>query len=245
MCKCVAQVTATDVRLLRDVHQIYQIPLDRGGGIRACDLCDPYAVILLVDGSVAMVELVEKGEEGEGGDTEEAVTLQLTWPGIKEVCIKMNYNFSSHCAEIQGSKVTLLSSYTDKSGLFTSELEDERDEEGEAPAAYEPGPASTEEAKVRTEAEEEDELLYGDIDALTNREKLVRSIMYLIPFNAHPFHLCIYTYLCMVCLMCRMAEPVRSKVTGEKSEEKQKVLADSHWCVLCREDGSMEVSTTY
>ena len=82
------QVTATDVRLLRDIHQICRIPLDRGGGVRACDLCDPYAVILLVDGTVAVVELVEKtggggegSEEGEG----ETATLQLSWPDIKEV----------------------------------------------------------------------------------------------------------------------------------------------------------------
>ena len=79
-------MTAIDVRLLRDVHQICRIPLDRGGGVRACDLCDPYAVILLVDGTLAVVEVVEKGEGAmeEGGGEEEA-TLQLTWPDIKEV----------------------------------------------------------------------------------------------------------------------------------------------------------------
>ena len=84
-------MTATDVRLLRDVHQICRIPLDMGGGVRACDLCDPYAVILLVDGSVALVQLVERGEEeGEGGEEregewerEDSATLRLTWPDIK------------------------------------------------------------------------------------------------------------------------------------------------------------------
>ena len=62
-----------------------------GGGVRACDLCDPYAVILLVDGSVALLQLVEKDEEegagrgegeGEGEEKEEAM-LQLSWPEIK------------------------------------------------------------------------------------------------------------------------------------------------------------------
>ena len=56
-----------------------------GGGVRACDLCDPYAVVLLVDGSVVLVQLVEgsekdEKEEGEGGET---AKLQLTWPDIK------------------------------------------------------------------------------------------------------------------------------------------------------------------
>ena len=56
-----------------------------GGGVRACDLCDPYAVVLLVDGSVVLVQLVEGTEEdeekeGEGGET---AKLQLTWPDIK------------------------------------------------------------------------------------------------------------------------------------------------------------------
>ena len=77
-------MTATDIRLLRDINQICRIPLDMGGGVRACDLCDPYAVVLLVDGSVVLVQLVEGSEEdemeGEGGET---AKLQLSWPDIK------------------------------------------------------------------------------------------------------------------------------------------------------------------
>ena len=70
---------------------------------------------------------------------------------------------------MQGARVTLISSYTDKSGLFTSDP----DHDGEAPDTNEP---HTGQQKVTTgwsEAEEEDELLYGDIDALIGREKLV------------------------------------------------------------------------
>ena len=77
---------------------------------------------------------------------------------------------------MQGSKVTLLSSYTDKSGLFTSEPvgEDEDvDDEGEAPAIIEPHPTSAELLRGRTAVEDEDELLYGDIEALTNKERSV------------------------------------------------------------------------
>lgn len=95
-------MTATDVRLLRDVHQICQIPLDRGGGVRACDLCDPFAVILLVDGTVAVVEVVEKGG---GVDGEEEATLQLTWPDIKKVgvfaaAIMYSMKFFMHLHEL-------------------------------------------------------------------------------------------------------------------------------------------------
>ena len=64
-----------------------------GGGVRACSLCDPYAVVLLVDGSVVLVQLVESGrdrredEEGEeGGD--KTAELLLTWPDIK---VDMHY----------------------------------------------------------------------------------------------------------------------------------------------------------
>ena len=72
----IMQVTATDIRLLHDVNQICRIPLDMGGGVRACDLCDPYVIILLVDGSVALVQLLE-------GEEREEATLQLSWPDIK------------------------------------------------------------------------------------------------------------------------------------------------------------------
>ena len=71
--------------------------------------------------------------------------------------------------------MTLLSSYTDKSGLFSCEPEEEDDDdnEGEVSSPNEQFPPSTEWSQTRTAAEEEDELLYGDIDALTNREKSV------------------------------------------------------------------------
>ena len=74
--------------------------------------------------------------------------------------------------------MTLLSSYTDKSGLFTSEpvgedKDEDGDDEGEAPAIIEPHPTSAELLRGRTAVEDEDELLYGDIEALTNKERSV------------------------------------------------------------------------
>ena len=89
--------------------------------------------------------------------------------------------------------MTLLSSYTDKSGLFTLEVgeeDDGDDNEGEVPGpdhSKELFPPSTEWPQTKMEVEEEDELLYGDIDALTNREKWVQrcDIPFLILFPGH------------------------------------------------------------
>ena len=56
------------------VNQLYRVPLDMGGGVRSCDLADPYAVVLLVDGTVALLELCE-----------EEATIKLRWPDIGHV----------------------------------------------------------------------------------------------------------------------------------------------------------------
>ena len=74
--------------------------------------------------------------------------------------------------QIQGSKVTLLSSYSDRSGLFTSEPEEE-DGDSDKMDATAATHHSSEQAQGRTAADEEDELLYGDIEALTKKEKSV------------------------------------------------------------------------
>ena len=73
--------------LLFSVQQMCRVPLDMGGGVRACDLVDPYAVVLLVDGTVVLLELCEGGEGGEGEEEEEeeGVTLLQTWPEIVKV----------------------------------------------------------------------------------------------------------------------------------------------------------------
>ena len=70
-----------------------RLPLDMGGGVRSCDLVDPYAVVLLVDGTVVLLELCEGGKRGEGegegeGEEEEeegGARLQQTWPEIVKV----------------------------------------------------------------------------------------------------------------------------------------------------------------
>lgn len=67
------------------VNQLYRLPLDMGGGVKSCDLTDPFAVVLLADGTVALLELCEGEEEEEGG----GATLQLTWPDVVKVRSKV------------------------------------------------------------------------------------------------------------------------------------------------------------
>ena len=88
MCvRCVGIVTGLNVTvLLFSVQQMCRVPLDMGGGVRACDLVDPYAVVLLVDGTVVLLELCEGGEGGEGeGEEEQRATLLQIWPEIVQV----------------------------------------------------------------------------------------------------------------------------------------------------------------
>lgn len=76
-----------------------RVALDMGGGVRSCDITDPYAVILLADGTVGLVEV----QENMNSDP----TLQLFWPEIP-----------------QGSKVMLITAYKDTSGLFVTKSHD-------------------------------------------------------------------------------------------------------------------------
>ena len=69
-----------------------------------------------------------------------------------------------------------MSSYTDRSGLFTTDrLEEEAEPSGHTHSAPPTSSSSSGQRRVkvaaRSEAEEEEELLYGDIEALIRREK--------------------------------------------------------------------------
>lgn len=116
------------MRLLRDVDQLCRVALDMGGGVRSCDITDPYILVLLNDGTVAQLHL-----QGEG--------LHLTWPEL-----------------VKGSKVTLISAYTDTSGLFQTESKG---------AELMGGASSNISEQRKLSIDDEDELLYGDVDLLT------------------------------------------------------------------------------
>ena len=133
------QVTGADVRLLSGIKLLCRIALDMEGGVRSCDVTDRFAVILLVSGTVALLELHEQ----EGVEA----TLKLSWPDLAK-----------------GSKVNLLSTYTDQSGLFGSKG-GAKEEEHQAKKATPPASVS------KTLADEEEELLYGCLDDLVKSVK--------------------------------------------------------------------------
>ena len=89
------QVTTTGMRLLRGSELIARVALDMGGGVQSCSITDPYAVILLADGTLGLVEVQDNPDSDP--------TLQLTWPELPK-----------------GSKVMLTSAYMDTSGLFVT-----------------------------------------------------------------------------------------------------------------------------
>ena len=67
---------------------------------------------------------------------------------------------------LQGSKVTLISTYTDTSGLFTTEVGVVK-EEGNVRTPTHTAPPSKVKREMKSSIDEEEELLYGDIAALT------------------------------------------------------------------------------
>ena len=147
------------------VSQLCRMPLDMGGGVRLCDLADPYTAVLLADGTIALVELCEG--EHKDGDT----SLAQTWPEIgKVVCFDtIPSNRPKHyppslppsLPSPQGTRVTLLSAYADHSGLFSTQL-------GELPppGSAQSAPPPTVKQEPKSTVDEEEELLYGDISSL-------------------------------------------------------------------------------
>ena len=142
-------MTGADVRLLSDTKLLCRIPLDMEGGVRSCDVTDSYAVVLLVSGTVALLEL----QQSNGKSADEA-TLSLSWPELAK-----------------GQKIRLLSTYTDYSGLFSAAIEGKgvghahKEEEKTTPTLSSAAAAS------KTLADEEDELLYGSMDLLVESIK--------------------------------------------------------------------------
>ncbi len=107
--------------------------LDMGGGVRSCDVTEPYVVILLVDGTMALLQLQE----------EPTPNLKLSWPDLAK----------------GSAKVTLISAYTDASGMFETEAK--------GVGSVGVAPASMPEVERKMSVDDEDELLYGDVDMLT------------------------------------------------------------------------------
>ena len=84
------------------VKKLNYVAMDVGGGVKMCDACDPYAVVLLVDGTLGLLELKERQE---GEECEEEAYLKLHWPDIEKaiitclcvcVCFQNVYNIHIH-----------------------------------------------------------------------------------------------------------------------------------------------------
>ena len=140
-------MTGADVRLLSDTKLLCRIPLDMEGGVRSCDVTNSYAVVLLVSGTVALLELQQSN-----GKNDDEATLNLSWPELAK-----------------GSKVNLLSTYTDRSGLFLAIHGKDIGHAHKEKATSTPSLSAT--ASSKTLADEEDELLYGSMDLLVESIK--------------------------------------------------------------------------
>ena len=150
LCVCVCvKVTGADVRLLSDTKLLCRIPLDMEGGVRSCDVTDSYAVVLLVSGTVALLELQQSG-----GKSADEATLNLSWPELAK-----------------GQKINLLSTYTDTSGLFSAAVKGKDVGHAHKEEKTTPTPSSSAAASSKTLADEEDELLYGSMDLILNSIK--------------------------------------------------------------------------
>ena len=134
------------MRLLSDTKLLCRIPLDMEGGVRSCDVTDSYAVVLLVSGTVALLELQQSNEK-----SDDEAKLNLSWPELAK-----------------GQKISLLSTYTDCSGLF---LAVEEKAVGHAHKEKTTPTSSSATAASKTLADEEDELLYGSMDVLVESIK--------------------------------------------------------------------------
>lgn len=163
----IVQVTCTDVRLLKGEQQLHFLPLDMGGGVKSCDITDPYGVILLVDGAIVLFELKE--ENG-------TASLGIEWPEVKK-----------------GSPIVVMSTYTDRSGRFTTEASEHQ---AATAAVHLSGDRKVSQSSI----DEEDELLYGDLKTEEQKES-------------------------------QQSTPYQHKTNHSVT----------HWCVICREDGSLEI----
>ena len=169
------------------MNQLCRVPLDMGGGIKSCDITGNCIIVLLVDGTVGLLWLQDDGEKP---------SLQLSWPELAK-----------------GSKVTLITAYTDTSGMFVTTKVEEY--EGGCPVGVVSGGVK----EPRVSIDDEDELLYGDVDALTAK------------FSSSEVHL---------------SQPSQGLVSGHLSTDHRASVDETtptltNWCALAREDGCLEV----
>ncbi|XP_058806106.1 cleavage and polyadenylation specificity factor subunit 1 isoform X2 [Phymastichus coffea] len=128
----IIQVTQAGVRLLQGLQQVQHMPMDLGCPIVHASCADPYVTLLSEDGQVILLTL----REGRSSARLHAQAVNLLFrPQIEAVC-----------------------AYRDVSGLFTSILPEDLDEEGI-------NNDNSDEPQIIENIENEDDLLYGDNSA--------------------------------------------------------------------------------
>lgn len=61
------------------VTQCCYVPLDMRGGVKSCDLCGEYVIVLLQEGVIGLLQLKKQTKPNEPPD------LQLSWPNLSQV----------------------------------------------------------------------------------------------------------------------------------------------------------------
>ncbi|CAB0028580.1 unnamed protein product [Trichogramma brassicae] len=127
--KYIVQVTTAGVRLLQGLELIQLLPMDLGCPIVHASCSDPYIVLLSEDGQVVLITFKEI--KGLGKLHAQTVNLMFR-PQIETLCV-----------------------YRDASGLFTTNLPEEIDEEVQENEKFD-------EPQVFDNVDNEEDLLYGD-----------------------------------------------------------------------------------
>ena len=65
--------------LLLLVKQLCYVALDMGGGVKCVDVCSPYVIVLLMEGEIGLLKLVDE-------------SLVLSWPSLGNVSIILSHH---------------------------------------------------------------------------------------------------------------------------------------------------------
>uniref|UniRef100_H2YEY5 Cleavage/polyadenylation specificity factor A subunit C-terminal domain-containing protein n=1 Tax=Ciona savignyi TaxID=51511 RepID=H2YEY5_CIOSA len=140
----ILQVCASGVWLMSGVKLVQHIPLELGGPIVKCTICDPYAILLTADGQIVTLVLTPDPE------SEPGVKLDCSNPSITQV-----------------PQICHVCLYADTSGLFQANKHAQSRQMHDEHVSDEDTSKWTSEPKepiLKTPVDEEEELLYGESD---------------------------------------------------------------------------------
>ncbi|PVD20429.1 hypothetical protein C0Q70_18584 [Pomacea canaliculata] len=150
--KYILQVSPTTIRLLEGVNQLQHIPIDIGSPIQRCSVADPYIMLMAEQGQVVMLTLKQSDSYSSG------VRLNVIKPPIA-----------------QSPKIVEVCTYKDVSGMFTTASIHTND----TSISPEKVPKPVEKVAVLDEinADDEDEMLYGESDTSVFASSFTSTIL--------------------------------------------------------------------